>query len=264
MTEQHQAESAAGAADPSTFDFDSYISGAATFPEFQHTVYLDQKSGAQLHELRTEYDTLAERGREILQIQARMADSSTRSLVDEEAEELADELGDIEEKTAELAPKINALRDKIVSTALTLNFQAGTAQKLGAVIRQAEKTFHKKHGRKADDDLEYVTARSKAVLAAQLSAYCTKLILADGREQEPPSDEGFLRLIDSLISSESLRLMMTLNKSLDSSADWAEKIDAGFPGGRDEPQEQPVDHPGPEDIPFLVGAPAGAADGGSL
>lgn len=263
MSDQIQAGAAAGAADPSTFDFDAYISGASTFPEFQHVVYLDQKSGAELHDLRTEYDALADRGREILQIQANMADSSTRSLVDEEAEELASELGVIEEKTSAMAPKINALRDKVLSTALTLNFQAGTAQKLGTVIRQTEKAFHKKHGRKADDDLEYVTARSKAILAAQLSAYCTKIILADGTEQDPPSDEGFLRLIDSLISSESMRLMMTLNKSLDSSADWAEKIDAGFPGGRDEPGEEPVDRPAAEDIPFLVGASADAADGGT-
>jgi hypothetical protein len=264
MSDTIQAGAAAGAADPSVFDFDSYISGVATFPEFQHTVFLDQKSGIELHELASEYDKLADRGREIMRIQSNIADSSTRSLVDEEAEELAAELGDIEEKTAELAPKINELKERIRRTALTLNFQAGTAQKLGSVIRQAEKAFHKKHGRKAEDDIEYVTARSKALLAAQLSAYCTKIILADGREQDPPSDEGFLRLIDSLISSESMRLMLTLNKSLDSSANWAETIDAGFPGGRDEPEAQPVDHPGPEDIPFLVGTTPDAVVGGSI
>ena len=89
MTEQNPSGSVAGAIDPGTFDFNAYISGVSTFPEFQHVVFLDQKSGAELHSLSQEYDRLAERGKEIMRIQARMSDSSTRSFVDEEAEELS-------------------------------------------------------------------------------------------------------------------------------------------------------------------------------
>lgn len=262
MTEQHQGGAADRAADPSVFDFNAYISGTATFPEFEHTVYLDQRSGIDLYELSQEYDKHAERGREIMRIQANMAESSTRSFVDEEAEDLAAELEKIEKVTAELAPKINALERKIRQSALKLVFQGGTAQKLGAVVRQAEKEFHKKHGRKDDTDLEYLTAKSKAILAAQLTAYCTKIVLADGTEQDPPNSVGFMQLLDALISSESVRLMATLNKSLDSSADWAEKVDAGFPGGRDESREEPVAGAGAQDGPFLVPATPDAPDGG--
>jgi len=262
MSETSKAESAAGAADPSAFDFNSYISGISSFPEFKHTVFLNQRDGSTLHQLTAEYDELAERGREILRIQSRIADNPTRSFVDEEAEELAEELGKIEERTAALAPQINDLEKKVRQNALVLVFQAGTAQKLGSVVRQAEKEFHKKHGRKDDSDIEYITAKSKAILAAQLNAYCTKIILHDGTEQDPPNPEGFLVLLDRLIASESFRLMNTLNKSLDSTADWADKIDAGFPGRRHEQAPQPVAGAGAEDVPFLVGTAHDAADRG--
>jgi hypothetical protein len=262
MSENHQDGSAAGAADPSTFDFNAYIAGTATFPEFRHTVYLNQRDGSALHELTEEYDQLANRGREIMATQARISENVTRSFVDEEAEELASELTQIEERTAFLAPQINELRKRIQDSALVLVFQAGTAQKLGSTVRQAEKEFHKKHGRKDDSDIEYITAKSRAVLGAQLTAYCTKVILPDGREQDPPNAQGFLKLLDSLISSESVRLMTTLNKSLDASADWAQKIDAGFPGRRAEPSGESVDGLGAEDLSFLVDSSADASDGG--
>jgi hypothetical protein len=262
MNEQHQAGSAVGAVDPSNFDFNAYISGTATFPEFDHTVYLDQRSGIQLHELTERYDKLAERGREILRIRETMSESPTRSFVDDEAEQLTAELEEIEKVTAELAPKINEMEGRIRQSALKLVFQVGTPQKLGSVVRQAEKEFHKKHGRKDDSDLEYITARSKAILSAQLAAYCIKIVLADGREQDPPNADGFVKLLDSLISSESVRLMTTMNKSLDSSGDWADKIDAGFPGGRAEPVEEPVAGTRSEDRPVMDLAPADTPDGG--
>lgn len=262
MTEQNPSGSVAGAIDPGTFNFQAYISGVSTFPEFKHVVFLDQKSGAKMYTLSEEYETLAERGKEIMRIQANIANSSTRSFVDEEAEQLTAELLDIERVTGELAPKINALRDTIRSTALTLVFQSGTAQKLGSVVRQAEKAFHKKFGRKEDTDIEYITSRGKAVLAAQLQAYCTKIVLADGTEQDPPDADGFVALLDSLIASESVRLMQTLNKSLDAESDWAEKVDAGFLGGRDEPESEPVGDSGPANGPFLVGSPAHHPYGG--
>lgn len=262
MAKQNQAGAADRAVDPATFDFNAYLSGTATFPQFHHTVFLDQRSGIELHELSEKYDKHADRGREIMQIQSNISESSTRSFVDSEAEDLVDELAEIERVTAELAPRINELEERIRQSSLKLVFQVGTAQKLGQVVRQAEKEFHKKNGRKEDADVEYITSKSKAILAAQLTAYCIKIVLADGTEQDPPNSEGFIRLLDSLISSESVRLMTTLNKSLDSSADWAEKVDAGFPGGCDEPGRERVASPGTEDGSVLESSSADAPSGG--
>lgn len=253
---------ASGGVGPAGFDFNAYINGTAKFPTFEHVVYLDQASGAKLHTLREEYDGLAERGREILRIQSSSAEATSRSFVDEEAEALADELEKIEARTSELAPQINQLRKAVQDTALRLCFQSGTAEKFGSVIRQAEREFHKKRGRKDDTDLEYMTAKSKAVLAAQLNAYCTGIVLADGTEQEKPDAQGFINLLDRLIASEAVRLMETLSKNLDGNREWADEIDAGFPGGRDDAPGEFLGDPDPADSPFLGVAAPDAPDGG--
>jgi len=229
-----------GGSGPDDFDFTAYISGVSSFPTFHHTVYLDQANGIALHEMIEEYDNLANRGREINRLQERLAESPTRSLVDDEAEELNKELDGIIARTSALEPKLAKLEERVRRSALTLHFQTGTAQKLGQVVQVAEKSFHKKHGRKNETDIEYVTAKSKHILTAQLAAYCTKIVLPDGREQDAPDADGFSALLDRLIASESVRLMTTLNKKLDSSGEWADRIDAGFPGRRAEQAEEPL------------------------
>lgn len=240
MTQGTEAGPAPTGPDPATFDFMAYIAGNSTFPEFAHTVYLDQANGIALNEVAAEYDKLASRAKEIQKVQEQIAESSVRSLVDEQAEELTEELRQIEEQCTALEPQVAELEKKIRASSMTLHFQAGTAQKLGQVVRQAEKEYHKKHGKKDENDVEYVTGKSRYVLAAQLTAYCVKVSLPDGRTAPAPDRDGFEKLLDSLITSETVRLMTTLNKSLDASVDWAERIDAGFPGGRDEQGQQPL------------------------
>lgn len=245
---------------PDTFNFEDYISGKSTFPEFTHTVYLDQASGIALANIVDEYDTLAKRGRSIIRRQGVMAEMSSASLVDEEVEKLAEELDEIESRTAELEKEITDLEEKVKASGLTLVFQVGTAQKLGKVVRRAEKEYNKRHGKGADDDAEYITGKARHVLIAQLVGYCTKIILPNGEEQKPPGEEGFGRLLDSLISSESVRLLTALNRSLDSSGKWAERVDAGFPGGGADVGDGTVGSADPEDGPVLVGSAADAHD----
>lgn len=261
MATKNNAAPESGGSDPSGFDFNAYVAGASSFPTFSHTVFLDQEGGVELHRVSERYDKLVERRSEILDTQERMAESPTRSLVDEAAEELSAELSGIERKCSELSPQISDLHNRVASSSLRLHFQSGTAEKLGRVVRQAEKNFHKKHGKKDDSDVEYITARSKALLAAQLAAYCTGITLADGTYQEAPNENGFNTLLDSLISSESVRLMTTLNQNLDSSADWANKVDAGFPGGRDQSGSESVGYSNPEDSKGLVASSDDPDDG---
>lgn len=246
---------------PDTFDFNEYISGKSTFPEFSHTVYLDQATGIELAQLAEEYEGLADRGKVLQRKLRSLGESSVRSFVDMDREELTDELEEIQGKTSGLEERIQFLEKKVVKSGLTLHFQAGTAQKLGTIVRNAEKEYHKKHGRGADDDLEYLSKKTKYVLVAQLVGYCTKVVLPDGVQQNPPAREGFERLLDSLISSESVRLLETLNKSLDSSQDWAERLDAGFPGGSSDLGDGEVGGSSTEDSESMVGSSPDPADG---
>lgn len=239
---------------PSTFDFDSYISGKSTFPEFSHTVYLDQASGIALANMVDEYDVLAKRGKSIIRRQSVMSEMSSASLVDDEVESLAEELDGIEARTTELEKSIRDLEDKVKDSGLTLVFQVGTAQKLGKVVRRAEREYNKRHGKGADDDPEYITGKARHVLIAQLVGYCKQIILPDGSRKDPPDENGFANLLDSLISSESVRLLIALNKSLDSSSKWADRVDAGFPGGGSDMGDGTLGGPGTEDGEELVGA----------
>lgn len=261
MAVKVKAEDEAPVPGPDTFDFDDYIAGKSTFPEFTHTVYLDQAAGIELANVVDEYDALAKRGRNIIRRQGMMSEMPTASLVDDEVEKLAEELDEIEAKTAELETRISDLEEKVKASGLTLVFQVGTAQKLGKVVRRAEKEYNKRHGKGADDDPEYITGKARHVLVAQLVGYCTKIVLPNGTEQNPPGEEGFGKLLDSLISSESVRLLTALNKSLDSSGKWADRVDAGFPGGRTDVGEMPVGGAGTEDSEGLVTSPADAVSG---
>lgn len=237
MAVQVKASDEAPVPGPNTFNFNDYISGISTFPEFSHTVYLDQASGIALADAAEEYDSLAKRAKTIMR---RQGLTSSASLVDDEVEQMAEELDVIEAKAKDLEKVITGLEEKVKSSGLTLTFQVGTAQKLGKVVRRAEKEYIKRHGKGADDDPEYITGKARHVLIAQLVAYCTKITLPDGTDQKAPDEEGFSRLIDALISSESVRLLTALNRSLDSSGKWAERVDAGFPGGSADVGDGPV------------------------
>ena len=159
------------------------------------------------------------------------------------------------------------LTEKIKATSITLTFQASTPQKYGKVIRQAEKAYAKAHGRVDDTDMEHVTGRTRTLLAHQLAAYCIGWETPAEKEEndrlekeakergenfkralrQAPSQQSFDSMLDSLISSETLRLLTALNAGLDANAEWASRIDAGFPGGGADMGSEPVGQSGSED-----------------
>jgi hypothetical protein len=230
---------------PDTFDLTRYVEGKSTVPRFNHTVYLDQAAGAELEEAIQEAEHLAKRKREIQVKQNQRADSPSYSLVDDEAEELVLELGEIDSRVPVLDKRIKALSEQISGSGLTLIFEVPPAKKLGRVHRKAEQEYQKIHGKGKDSDLEYVTGRAEYVLLAQLQSFCVEMRTPDGSIVKPPEEGGFPRsgfesLLDRLIPSESLRLMTALNQAMDASADWAKKIDAGFPGGSPDMEREQV------------------------
>lgn len=216
---------------PDTFDFSEYVAGRSTFPKFPHTVYLDQDSGNALLGMYDECEKTAEEGKRVEEQLKFARGSVSRSFVDDDVENLEEQLASIRARAEGLEEEKKRLEDKVRSTSMTLTFQVGNAEKLGSVSRAAEKEFVKKNGPGSDNDLEYMARRHKYVLSYQMAEYCVRVTSPDGREGSLPGVKDFIHLMDSLTPSESLRLAQAINSALDSSSTWADRLDAGFPGG---------------------------------
>lgn len=214
-----------------TFSFDAYLQGNSTFPSFDHTVYLDQARGHALQGAIEKYDELAALRRAKLEEQEAPR-SRSASLVNEFAENVSRDIEDIEEEMTALGAEMKTLETEIKKTSMTLTFQLSNIDKLTSVTRTAERAFYKKHGKgNGDDDFSHMSLRARYVLLAQLDEFCTHVVSAQGNPITKPDQAGFSALLDRLVPSESVRLLVALNKGLDSSTSWAARIDAGFPVG---------------------------------
>jgi hypothetical protein len=243
-----------------TFNFTAFLEKKATFPTFKHTVYTDQESGLKLAAAIDAYEDLESRYKAVTSAQQRMNEDPGRSLVDDDYAKLTEDLDRIEEKKQALDGEIPALEKKVYESGLILTFQGNTAPHLTGVVMNAEKAYIKRYGKGKNDDYEYTTGKAQAVLIAQIAAYCTAIQPVGDEEQDPPGPEGFAELMAALIPSESVRLMTSLNRALDSSSAWADRVDAGFPGRGNDLGGKPVDSPRPENSQ-VVGT---ATDGDSL
>lgn len=214
-----------------TFSFESYISGHSTFPSFDHTVYLDQARGYALQELIETYEELTAKRTKLLEDQESPR-SRGASLVSDFAENIADDIENIEAKLTDIGARMAVLETEIKKSSMTLTFQLSNIDKLTSVTRNAERAFLKKHGKgHGEEDFNHTTLRGRFVLLAQLDEFCVKVVSASGNPISKPSQEGFSLMLDRLVPSESVRLLIAINRGLDSSASWASRIDAGFPGG---------------------------------
>lgn len=252
---------------PDNFNFEDYIEGKSTFPKFNHTAYLNQEAGAEYAALLEEVNlVIAEQGDLDKRIAARTA-SSSNSFVDATLDGLREERDALDERLLKLEAESKTLKQKIRDDSITLVFQVKTPEELGTVTREATRQFHKEnqHFKNAtEDDLDYMTARSRYMLTAQISHFCLKVILPDGSEKPPPNRRGAELLLSKLISSEMMRLMMRIGEGLGGSQDWADKLDAGFPGGSPGVEDVSLDSYVPESGEVVGAPPADHADGGAL
>jgi hypothetical protein len=214
-----------------TFSFESYVQGHSTFPTFEHTVYLDQALGLALQKAIDKYEELSAKRRDLIDTQESPR-SRSASLTSDFAESTSLDIEEIEASMTALEIEMKQLETDIKKTSMTLTFQLDNIDKLTSVARNAERAFIKKHGKgQGDDDFNHLSLRARFVLLAQLDEFCTGIVSASGNPIEKPGPQGFAVMLDRLIPSESVRLLQALNKGLDSSASWASRIDAGFPGG---------------------------------
>ena len=248
---------------PDTFDFDDYISDASTFPEFEHTAYLNQKAGAELADVLDEIESSIE---ELAVIGSKIENrqkQSAGSFVDPTMDDLVEQRDELNERLEILIGRKKELTEAIKSKSLTLYFQVKTPDELGSVIRDATRQFHKDNPQfknATDDNVDYMNARIRATLIAQIVHFCTGMKRPDGRTAPPPNAVQANRLMDSLISSEVLRLMESVSTGLSASRNWAEQLDAGFPGGSDDVEGERVDSDGSEDGEGVGSSPVDHSD----
>lgn len=250
---------------PDNFDFEAWLEGEATFPVFTHTAYLNQLAGAELARVEEELEELAS---EQMNLDKRIevhGQQSATAFVDIDRDRLLAERDQLEAHLVKLTAKREELREAILKSAITFTFQVKTPEELGRVTREATRKFHQENtqfkGAK-EDDLDYITARSRYMLAAQIAHFCTEMLLhKDGRRVPPPSLSGANAFLGKLISSEMMRLMEAVGTGLNAAQDWADKIDAGFPGGGSDVEEVRLDQNGAEGGEVLGLASADDADG---
>lgn len=233
---------------PGNFDFQAWLSDTASFPEFSHTVYVDQKSGAELARVIDQIEVVTLEAEHIAkQVEERRKQGSS-SFVDPVLDDL---LRQHEEAASELQGLIEQrgeLNSRILASAVTLSFQARTPEELGTVTREATRNFHKENQQFAnatDDNLDYVTLRTRYTLTSQLAHFCTGMTVK-GRELPPPSQADADALLRRLITSEMMRLMEKIGSELSAARDWTDKIDAGFPGGSADLEDRGMDQAGAE------------------
>lgn len=245
---------------PDTFNFDDYLEGKATFPTFEHTAYLDQESGARLGAVMAELEALVSQQEETeKRIKARSSEAGN-SFVDTLMDQLLEEREELDVSIKAALAERDELNKKIVSSGLTLVFQVKTAEELGTVTREANRQFRKENPqfKNADEnDLDYLTARTRYTITAQIAHFCVNMKVP-GRDEPvpPPTRKQADSLLLKLISSELMRLMDTVGTGLSASQDWADKIDAGFPGGSPDMEDLSLDSVPAENRESLEGPPA--------
>lgn len=249
---------------PDNFSFEDYLEGNSTFPVFEHTAYLDQRSGAELGRVFEELETLVGRAEEVDKQINKRAESSANSFVDSVMDSMREERTELEERIGRLVAQRDELHKKIITSGLTLVFQVKTPEELGSVTREATQKFRKdnpQYKNASESDLEYITARTRYTLTAQIAHFCLEVRLPDGRVKPPPTQSGADLLLKKLIASETMRLMESVGTGLSASRDWADKLDAGFPGGSPDVEEVSLDAVDAESSEVMERASADDADG---
>lgn len=252
---------------PDNFSFEDYLEGNSTFPVFEHTSYLDQKSGAELAVVEDELEELVKQLELVDKSIRKRTETSANSFVDSVLDDYQEQHGKLEKEINDLLERRDKLRKKIYDTSVTLVFQVKTPEELGSVTREATRQFHKDNQQykgASEDDLDYITARSRYTLTAQISHFCTEMRVPGRKDPvPPPTRQGAELMLKKLISSEMLRLMESVGNGLSASRDWADKIDAGFPGGSSDVEEVSLGPVDAEDREILGDDSADDADGGT-
>lgn len=219
---------------PDSFDFDKWLSDEHSFPVFDHTIYLDQRSGVRLADLCDERDELIGNLTRLDEEIEERRTSGASSLVDPEMDKLLERRESLAREGARLQKLEKELQERIRRSGVTLYFEVKTPEELGAITRQADRKFleeNPQHQRSEDGDLDYVTARTRNSLAAQISHFCVGVENSKGDRIDGLTHEQADRLLRKLIAPEMMRLMEKMGTKLSAMQEWADKVnDAGFPG----------------------------------
>lgn len=248
---------------PDNFDFEAWLENKSTFPVFGHTAYLDQRSGAELGRVLGEVESLIAEQTDLERRIQQRTEKSSNSFVDSTLDAMLEEREAIDDRLKKLLDEQDKLTEKIKASAIKLTFQVKTPEELGTITREATRQFHRENTQfkgVGEDDLDYITARSRYTLTAQIAHFCISMNLPDGREVPPPTRQGADKLLKSLIQSETMRLMESVGMGLSASQEWADKLDAGFPGRGSDVEDVSLGEDSTEGGEILGSAPADDVD----
>lgn len=218
--------------DPEDFDLTSYIAGKSTFPRFEHKVHLDQDAGVKLAGCKAEKKKIQSKLASAKKTQEAMVESSSLSLADEKYEDISEKILHLEKKEELLNEEIQSLQKRFKDNTLTFVFEIPTWREMSRVHREVLKENADKFGSGDEEDPEFTEKRGEYAFISQVEAFCVEVVLPNGEKKTgSPSRKSIETLLDSLIPTESARFMNAVTEGMNSTVDYSEQIDAGFPSG---------------------------------
>lgn len=203
-----------------TFSLDDFIQEKSTVPTVGVTVFFDADGGMQLEDAQNALD-------EAQQHLAVLETMQNPVLAVGEENPLLNAKNEAEAKQAAAQKQIDALTERVLSSALYIEFQVKDAKQVVDSQQAAREAL--------PEDYEESMAASK--IQAHFLDYCAAAVcirMTNVRQQTiegPFTVETMSNLRNKLIQTEGNKLMAAMNKAIGVSSSWSEKLDAGFPGG---------------------------------
>lgn len=238
MNENHEQLAidveAVGTPNRDTFDLDVFIDERSTFPIIEHIVYLDQNSGYRLAELGEEIENLEGTARSLQQRAREEREDSVLAMGEMTPAERA--LENVKDNLEILRSHYVQLEQTVRESALLLELQCEDYSSLGAIQENAVKEFRAKHSipvSQAEDEMpdQLKEKQARFIMASYMAALCIRITRHDGVCQPAPISPATIEKLQSrLAPNEVRRLDKAFRSVFDVSKQWAESIDAGFPG----------------------------------
>lgn len=224
------------------FSLADWAEGVATYPVVLHTVFFDQDGGIQLDavqkriaEIETDLEVSKDAGKE---------NPGSKTLV---------EVGTIAARNARLTKELKALKrdekaltERVLDSAMTFELKSSEPmsqnKQTDGMLRQLAKERYGIDIPQGDNGIqEFLESTEDNHLAtdvmglydlARLHVMVSRLVVRKtGAARNGPIEvEELEKLLALLATSERIRLTTALISTINLSGEWAEKLDAGFPG----------------------------------
>lgn len=199
-----------------TFDLDDFIQERSTVPVIGVTLYLDADGGVQLEEAQNLLAAVSQRLSDL------EAQPNPVLNVGEENPHLAAKMV-AEAEQQRLQAEVEALTKRVVDSALYLEFQAAAQEAVVEAQSKADLTN--------EPGVTTVLQQSILRITYVAAAICLRITNAKGQVIPAPiMPVQIAKIRAKLIQAEDAKILTAINKAVETSNEWATKLDAGFPG----------------------------------